>query len=205
MQILDVSYLFNYLTSIANIGTSFVMMADLVQANYISATSTDSVTMESIIPYNFSRGMDPVYLEVKQGVFTQHTQISSAPTISSSSTNPSSLYQVNYSPNVASSSMSSAQSILRDEDYVTVTLVGSGDRIANNVYRFQTTAGMVEKRGAEFYEGIHPTGASCMVYYGVNSARYYWTWTLDPEQVEHREHRGHRGHRGHGRHGHRRR
>ena len=172
-------------------------MADWVELGYISETSTIGATIQSTIHYNYSIGMDPVYLELKQGRFSQVTQASVATTASSSSTYPTasySPYQVNYSANVSVAS-SSRPPPLRDEDYVQVTLSRSGGEIASNVYRFRTAAGPVEKRGDEFYEGTHPDGNPCMVYFGVNSGRYYWTWTLDPQHLEHHEHHEHSRHR----------
>lgn len=154
----------------ANICVSSVVMADLVKTNFISATSTDGANMASIIEYNYSVNMPPVVLAVKRGSFLQNSQSSSAEIASSSSTHRT----------------PSAQAALRkvelqDRDYITVTLKHLGGDIASSRYRFQTAAGKVEKMGADFFAAEHSSGHQCMVYYGVNSNKYYWTWTLDPK------------------------
>ena len=186
-------------------------MADWNSLSYVATVSTDGATMESIIHYNYSIGMDPVYLEVKQGTFLQNNQTYPAPNASSSSAytaaystpagypysapeaSSSSAYTAAYStpagysysaPEASSSSAyslpqsTSNTTTLDDKDYVRVTLVRRGRDISSNVYRFRTGAGNVEKRGDQFYEATHQSGRSCMVYYGVNSQRYYWTWSL---------------------------
>ena len=165
LSTLDVSIRFDHHAHMANSCTSSVVMKDLVEKNYVSTVSTDGATMESLIQYNYSIGMNPIYLEVKMGVFLGNPQTSTSapPTMSPAN-------QGKPAPNTIT---------LLDENYIGVTLVVSGGDIANNVYRFRTSAGKVEKRGDQFFEATHPNGSPCMVYYGVNSARYYWTWTLD--------------------------
>lgn len=170
-------------------------MADLVALNYVSVVSTDGATIESVIQYNYSINMDPVYLEIKPGTFLQHTQTNPEPSALSSSSYSVQTYPVasassSSSYSVASASSSSAYSsapysqptsnasTLDDNDYINVTCVERGRDIASSVYRFRTPAGSVEKRGDQFYQATHQNGHSCMVYYGVNSQRHYWTWSL---------------------------
>jgi hypothetical protein len=90
-----------------------------------------------------------------------------------------------------SGTVSSAQQTLLDKDYIEVALIKLGEDIATNVYQFETSAGLVQKTGDQFSEAKHQNGGKCMVYYGVNSRKFYWTWTLDPESeyVKRKDHR----------------
>ena len=151
-------------------------MADWARLRYISAVSTDGATMDSIIHYNYSRGMNPVYLVVKQGTFHQNTHIYPVRGAPTCKTYPAATYSAPEAPrystysaatypvqNMSSSSTYSSTSYsqptsntvtLDDRDYINGNFVRSGKDMPSNVYRFRASAGDVEKRGYYFYKAM---------------------------------------------------
>jgi hypothetical protein len=123
-------------------GASFVVMADLVALTYVSPTSFDEATTESIIGYNYSVNMAPVLLKVKKGTLLEDSQSFSAGVASSSTS-----YQATTS--------SQAPFQFQDDDYDTTTLVKFGKDVASSFYRFHTNLGAVEKKGDQFIQAIH--------------------------------------------------
>jgi hypothetical protein len=116
---------------------SFVVMTDLVALTYVSSTSFDEATMESIVGYNYSVNIAPVLLEVKKGTLLEDSQSFSAGVASSSTS-----YQATTS--------SQAPSQFQDDDHVTTTLVKFGKDVASSFYHFHTNLGAVEKKGDQF-------------------------------------------------------